>query len=111
MGRQVAQPPFEEGAGKLPYGTAQHLVSWLSLAAQETGKCPYSEWPLPAPPLHLHLPFLRLALLWRAPTHPASTSAPYGSSLHITQVSSDSSQPRELRTYLQCRSLNSLSEC
>lgn len=84
MGRGMAQPSFEEDAGKLPYGTAQYLVSWLSLAARETGKCPYSEWPLPTSLLHLHLPSLSLALIWRAPTHSVSTSTHCVSNLYIT---------------------------
>lgn len=81
-GKGRAPAIFEEGAWKLPCGTAPYLVSWLSLAARETGKCLFSEWPLPASLLHLHLPFLSLALIWRAPTHSVSTSTLCIQSVH-----------------------------
>lgn len=78
----MPQPSFEEGARKLPYGTAQYLVSWLSLAARDTGKYLFSEWPLPTSLLDLHLPFLSLTLIWRALTHSVSTSTLCIQSVH-----------------------------
>lgn len=89
MGRERPSHLFRKVLGschKLLPSTQCHGYPQLQ---ERLEKCLYSEWPLPTSLLHLYLPFLSLALIWRAPTHPVSTSTLCVSNLYITQVSAD----------------------